>query len=75
MVKHSAVNAVLPSWSMMELPNLCFSNTELEYQNVKIDSEIKSEKSKRSNKIHFNDLLAPIFFFYIYCVLWCCYLS
>lgn len=75
MVKHSAVNAVLPSCSMIELPNLCFSNTELEYQNVKIDSEIKSEKSKRSNKIHFNDLLAPIFFFYIYCVLWCCYLS
>ena len=26
-VKHSAVNAVFPIWSIVELPNLCFPNT------------------------------------------------
>ena len=26
-VKNSAVNVVFPIWPMVELPNLCFSNT------------------------------------------------
>ena len=38
-VKNSVTNTVFPIWPIVVLPKLCFPNTE--YQDVKIDSEIK----------------------------------
>ena len=47
-VKNSAVNAVFPIWSMVELPNL-FLKYLVEYHNLKIvKSKFKSEKRRRN---------------------------
>ena len=38
-VKNSVKNTVFPIWPIVVLPKLCFPNTE--YQDVKLDNEIK----------------------------------
>ena len=48
--KNSTVNAVFPTWPMVRTSQFMFPKYSAEYQNVKVDSEIKIIKIEKSKK-------------------------